>query len=256
MNLGWGCCGDGSKEAPTPIPVCFQAKPALIVSNGKNPPSSRSEFFTQQVGREHTERWKGRDLSSLAISKTNVQRETTDPGTSETGVRTRESKKMGRQQVGAPGSLPREAAGSHGSLLCTIWGMVCGKSDLKCQGHKGQKRQCRCTTKDARSRQAREPGQRHAPDFSSPHLSPPWIPSVITCPRQFSSADIDPTPSPPPQPTPPGPHKYLYRREEDLTLCLSPPFRDLAPKSSQIGPLLSVSAISLVQTTDQYSRLN
>lgn len=72
---------------------------------------------------------------------------TTDPGTSETGVRTRESKKMGRQQVGAPGSLPREAAGSHGSLLCTIWGMVCGKSDLKCQGHKGQKRQCRCTTR-------------------------------------------------------------------------------------------------------------
>lgn len=222
MNLGWGCCGDGSKEAPTPIPVCFQAKPALIVSNGKNPPSSRSEFFTQQVGREHTERWKGRDLSSLAISKTNVQRETTDPGTSETGVRTRESKKMGRQQVGAPGSLPREAAG-HGSLLCTIWGMVCGKSDLKCQGHKGQKRQCRCTTKDARSRQAREPGQRHAPDFSSPHLSPPWIPSVITCPRNSVLQTLIqhhlPLPSPPHQDLT---NTYTGARKTSLSACPRP----------------------------------
>jgi len=105
MNLGWGYSGDGSKEAPTTIPVYFQAK-SLMVGNWKNPlttgiRSNKSEFFTQQVGREHTERRKRRDFSSLAISKTNEQRETTDPGTSETGVRTRESKKMERQQVGS-----------------------------------------------------------------------------------------------------------------------------------------------------------
>lgn len=83
-------------------------------------------------------------------------------------------RKWGGSGWGAsPGCLPRKAAGSHGLLLCTSWGMVYGKSDLKCQGQKGQKGQCRCITKDAFSRQAREPSQRDVPDFFSPHLSPP-----------------------------------------------------------------------------------
>ena len=83
-------------------------------------------------------------------------------------------RKWGGSGWGArPGCVPRRAAGIRGSLLCTSWGMVCGKSDLKCQGHKGEKGRCRCVTKDAFSRQAREPGQKDAPDFFSPHLSPP-----------------------------------------------------------------------------------
>lgn len=94
---------------------------------------------------------------------------------SETAVRTRESKKMGLGCVwrARPECWPGEAAGIHGSLLCTSWGMVCEESDLKCQGHKGQKGLGRCMTKDACSRQAREPGQRDGPDFPSPHLSLP-----------------------------------------------------------------------------------
>ena len=71
-----------------------------------------------------------------------------------------------------PGCMPRTAAGTHGSLLRTSWDMVCGKSDFECQGHKGQKGQRRRITKDASSRHASEPGQKDAPDFFSPHLSP------------------------------------------------------------------------------------
>lgn len=263
MNLSWGCSGDGTEEAPTATHPCVVLSQVTTdMGNWKNPLTTglrgnKSELFTQQVGREHTERQKRRHLSFLAISKTNRQGEMTDTRASETGVRTRESKKMGRQQVGAPGCLPGKAAGSHGSLLCTIWGMVCGKSDLKCQGHKGQKGQCRWITKDACSRQAREPGQRDAPDFFSPHLSPPWIPSMITCPGQFSSLDIYPTPSPPHQLTPPRPHEYLHKSKKDLPSACPCPSMTLLQNASQIGPLLSVStAISLVQTTDQYGRLN
>lgn len=151
---------------------------------------------------------------------------------SETGARTRESKEMGRQQVGAPGCLPRKAAGSRGSLLCTMWGMAWGTSDLKCQGHKGQKGQCRWITRDACIGPAREPGQRDAPDFFSSHLSPPWVPSVITCPGQSSPSDAYPTPSPPPQLPSTGPHEHLHGSKGDPTLCLSLPSCNFTSKGS------------------------
>lgn len=90
------------------------------------------------------------------------------------------------------------------------------------------------------------------PDFSSPHLSPPWFPSMITCAGQFSSSDI---------PLPSSPHQdltntYTGARKTSLSVCLRPSVT-LLQNASQTGLLLSVSAaISLVQTTDQYSRLS
>lgn len=74
---------------------------------------------------------------------------------------------------GQPGRLPSKAAGLYGLLLCASWGMACGESDLKCQGQKGQQGPCRCITKDAFSRRAREPGQRDGPDAPLAHLSLP-----------------------------------------------------------------------------------
>lgn len=111
---------------------------------------------------------------------------------------------MGRRQVGAPGYLPREAAGSHGSLLCTIWGMVCGKSDLKCQGHKGQKGQCRCITRmpaaDRQGSLARDTCQISPLPTCHPLGFPVWSPvpgnSVLqTCPSPVHSTKTSQIPT-------------------------------------------------------------
>lgn len=90
---------------------------------------------------------------------------------------------------------------------------------------------------------------------SLPTCHPLRTPNVITCPKQFSSLDIDPTPSPlPNSPLQTSLSTYMRTRKTSVSTCPHPSW--LHSKCFQ-NQSTSLSAVhGLVQTTDRCSGLN